>query len=62
MIPCAENGGRSTFGYLEEAARIERDISHKLAVEVDQPIVTERQVVYTLVELRKLLEKRAVLY
>jgi hypothetical protein len=40
---------------------MERDIAVKLTKELDQPITSERQVVYILVELRKLLEKRDAL-
>jgi len=39
---------------------MERDIVYKLTQELDQEIVSERQVVYILVELRKLLEKRGL--
>ena len=40
---------------------MERDIVYKLTQELTQPIVAERQVVYILVELRKLLEKKGML-
>jgi hypothetical protein len=40
---------------------MERDIVHKLTQELAQPIISERQVVYILVELRKLLEKNGML-
>lgn len=40
---------------------MERDIAQKLRVELGQPITSERQVVYILVELRKLLEKNKTL-
>ncbi len=40
---------------------MERDIAHKLTQELNQQIISERQVVYILVELRKLLEKKGVL-
>jgi hypothetical protein len=38
-----------------------RDIAHKLSEELAQTITSERQVVYILVELRKLLEKKDLL-
>jgi hypothetical protein len=37
------------------------DIAHKLSVELEQPVTSERQVVYILVEFRKLLEKKGLL-
>jgi hypothetical protein len=40
---------------------MERDIAYKLTQELDQQIISERQVVYILVELRKLLEKKGML-
>jgi hypothetical protein len=40
---------------------MERDIAYKLTQELDQEIHSERQVVYILVELRKLLEKKGLL-
>lgn len=42
-------------------AQMERDIAIKLAQELVQDIVSERQVVYILIELRKLLEKKTLL-
>jgi hypothetical protein len=42
--------------------RMERDIAQKLTTEFGQRITSERQVVYILVELRKLLDKNAMLY
>ena len=41
---------------LEGATDMKPDITHKIAMELEQAIVSERQVVYILVELRKLLE------
>jgi hypothetical protein len=40
---------------------MERDIVHKLTEELAQQIISERQAVYILVELRKLLEKNDTL-
>jgi hypothetical protein len=40
---------------------MERDIIHKLTQELGQQIISERQVVYIRVELRKLLEKNGML-